>query len=573
MASKKRSAKPQEALPVRPAVPAWLWNWFWLFLGAFVLSLAVFGRSLGGGFVFDDYHLPFMDPRAAQMPAAFWIGGARPLLTATYWSNFLLSGTDAFYYHLTGLAIHAATTVLVFFVLDRLFDISGFKTNRCWYALFGAAIFLLHPLQTESVDYIAGRSELVAGFFLFAGWLVFLRSFESKTGIVTVLGILILAGAGLLGKESAISLPAILIATDVFWAKDGLVAQFRRRWKLYVPFVVGALGATVLILRTLGGGSATGATAGVSPLSYALTQCRVIPTYIRLFLVPVGQNGDWGLPFFHSLVFGGAWLYVLLMLALLAVTGWLYFRNRLAAFGLIVFLLALAPTSSIVPIRDALAERRMYVPIAGLILTALALVLDSRLSVSALRNSAVAIVAILGLISCARGGVWTSDVAFWRDSTEKNPDNGRAHFGLGSALVKAHNCAAAIPSFEIARSKEPANAQFAWDLATAYQCHQDPERALVLYRTLAAAQPTAATYDQIGYIEATQGRVPQSLDAIENALRLDPNDATAYAYRGLARLALDDTEHAEADFRHALQIDPTNEAASKGLAALAARRQ
>jgi tetratricopeptide (TPR) repeat protein len=542
----------------------------WLFAGALALALAAFEPSLRGDLVFDDYHLPFANPQAGQMPARFWIGGVRPLLMATYWANFLLSGTNPLSYHVLNLILHAGTGVLVFFVFKRLLEISGAAGERRWYALFGATLYLLHPLQTESVDYIAGRSELVAGFFFFAAWMVFLRSFESETRARTAILVLLLAGAAVLGKESAISLPAILIATDLFWAKEGVAAQLRRRLKLYVPFVIGAVAGAVLILRSLSGGA--GASAGADPLSYALTQCRVILIYIRMFFIPAGQNGDWGLPFFHSLAADGAWFYVLAMLLLCAATVWLYKRDRLTAFGILIFLLMLAPTSSFVPIKDALAERRMYAPIAGLILATLALALRLRPAGAAPKFAAIGALVLCGWLSWQRSQVWVSDVAFWRDSAEKNPANARAFFGLGTGLVKYHNCAAAIPAFESARSREPSNTEVVWDLASAYQCNKDPAHALPLFRAVAATQPSADAYNRIGYLEATLGHGAEAMDAIETALRLDPNNATAYVYRALARVAMSDRTGAEADFRRALELNPGNETAAQGLAALAGKR-
>ena len=89
------------------------------------------------------------------------------------------------------------------------------------------------PLQSESAAHIAGRSELVSGFFVVAAWLVFLNHFETRMTITTTLKILLLSAAALLGKESAISLPALLLATDFYWNPASLHDQLRDRWKLY----------------------------------------------------------------------------------------------------------------------------------------------------------------------------------------------------------------------------------------------------------------------------------------------------------------------------------------------------
>ena len=215
-------------------LPAQTRNWPWIYcLGAsLAIALVVFGPALSGTFIFDDFHLPFADPHASEMPARFWIGGARPVLTATYWLNFLGSGTRPFTYHLVNVLLHAGTAVLIFFIFERLFVISSEAFDRRWFALFGAALFLLHPLQTESVDYIAGRSELVSGFFFCAAWLIFLRNFEKDDSPVLILKIVLSGALAVLGKESAISLPALLLLTDFYFSDRPIVKQLARRFKL-----------------------------------------------------------------------------------------------------------------------------------------------------------------------------------------------------------------------------------------------------------------------------------------------------------------------------------------------------
>ena len=393
------------------------WKPWWLFGGALAAALIAFGPALHGSFIFDDFHLPFADRHAAEMTARGWLGGVRPILMATYWVNFLISGTDTFSYHFGNVLLHAMTAVLVFFILERLFPLTETLRNPKAYSLVGAAIFLLHPLQTESVDYIAGRSEVVSGLLFCAAWLIFLKAFESETRIMTSAGILVLGGAAVLSKENAICLPAILLATDVFWAKRPFGVQMARRAKLYVPCLLGGAVAAAWILKGLTASTSAGFSSGATPAQYALTQCRSILTYMRLFFVPIGQNGDWQLPLFRTPAEGGAWLYVLGLLALICAIVWSFSRYRLVAFGLLIFLLMLAPTSSVVPIKDALAHdsANMYMPIIGLIVAtvgAVSAMADRfHLHPRQLRAPAAAALLILAARSC---GETSSGAVRWR---------------------------------------------------------------------------------------------------------------------------------------------------------------
>ena len=452
-----------------------------------------------GTLLFDDFHLPFADPKASQMTARFWLGGVRPLLMLTYWANFLISGANPFSYHVVNVILHVATALLMFSIFKHVLSLSGSFQDPKPYALVAAALFLLHPLQTESVAYIAGRSELLSGLFFCAAWLVFLRRFDSATRVVDSLLILLLGAAAVLSKENAICLPAVLFATDVYWAKGSFVGKMRRRLNLYIPIVLGALAGSIWILRGLTSGTAAGFSLPISPFQYALTQSRVILLYIRLFFIPLGQNGDWQISFFRSLADQGAWLYLIAIVALIAAAVRLSSRLRLISFGIVIFLLMLAPTSSVVPISDAMAERRMYMPITGLILVVIGLAARLHLTGNRQRILASACVVLVAGLSWQRSAVWSSPLAFWDDCLRRVPGNLRARMGYGSALLALHECKPAVQEFIRARSDDPNNPTLEWNLASAYECDNQYEPALPLFQSFAGAHPSADAWNHIAY--------------------------------------------------------------------------
>jgi tetratricopeptide (TPR) repeat protein len=549
------------------------WPWIVLLFAGLAASLLAFAPALNGTFVFDDIYLPFANPDAAHQGPAFWIGGVRPVLMLTYWANFLISGTHTLSYHLVNIGFHAANALLVFLILERLFVISGAVISgtpfpRRGFALFGTAIFLLHPLQTESVAYIAGRSELVAGFFFLAAWLVFLRNFEKSSGVGLTLAVCLLTGLAVASKEAAVSLPAVLLLTDLCFPVRPLREQFRARWKLYSLLLIGATAAGIRILLRLTPGSTAGFSEGISPFSYALTECRVIFIYLRMFVLPYGQNGDWRLPFYRSFTDGAAIVWAIGLLLLLAFAFRIYRRDRLMAYGFGIFLLILAPTSSIVPIKDALAERRMYLPIIGLILVLLAAGSKLRLSSSSRRIIAFAAVAVFAVLSWNRSSVWASDFNFWRATVAADPDNSRAHLGLGTAFALRQQYGPAAVEFAAARKLNPSDTEALWNLARAWEAEKNYKEALPAYRSYAAAKPGSMVYDRIGFVEARLGHPDKALEALDQALKINGSDATAFVYRGVIFMALRNAEQAKADFHRALEIEPGNQIAKNGLAKL-----
>lgn len=565
-ATSKASTAPAPAVLVS-AGRSWLWAK--LFAAALILTSLVYLPSLNGPIIFDDFHLPFSDPNAARMPARFWIGGVRPLLMATYWLNYAISGTATFSYHAVNLLLHSVSAVIVFFVLRRLLKLASIGRNAFLFSLFGAGIFLLHPLQSESVAYIAGRSELVSGLFVVTAWLVFLNHFESQTTGATALKILLLTAAALLGKESAISLPALLLATDFYWSRSSFRDQIRSRWKLYVPMVFGGLVAAAAIIRSLDKAPSAGLSLeNVTPFRYALTQCRAILTYLRLFLIPAGQSGDWQIPLFRSLAENGAWLYVLAMLLFMGGIVWSFRRSRLLSFGLVMFVLLLLPTSSVIPIKDALAERRMYVAIVGLILAVIAILDRYQVDTAVFKVGAIVALSLAAIVTFQRSQVWGDDSVFWQDVLKKNPGNKRAHSDLANSYIRQRRFTEAMAEDDVLDKMDGVSEGTLLNRVAVYEVMQNFDLALDTLHKTAAMNPTASTYTEIGHLEAYLGHIPESFAAFALALKLDRNYAPAHAQRGMIYLATRDNDRARIDFYAALKSDPNNEIATTGLAKL-----
>src|SRR6266436_2148100 len=145
--------------------PAW-WPPWWQYLGglaALLLVFAVYGPALNGAFVLDDRALPFMNPNFAGRPLAAWIAGVRPVLAFSFWINYRLAETDPNWYHITNVLLHFLTSCLIALIAARLLEWAGVAgRRRALLAAFAGALFLLHPAQTESVAYVASRSEALS---------------------------------------------------------------------------------------------------------------------------------------------------------------------------------------------------------------------------------------------------------------------------------------------------------------------------------------------------------------------------------------------------------------------------
>src|SRR6266571_638076 len=185
----------------------------------------------------------------------------------------------------------------------------------------------------------------------------------------TVAAVLLLFGAALLSKEHTMALPALLLLTDYWWNPGFSFRGIRANWRLYGPIALGSAAGLAYFWRLITGAETAGF--GMKDLTwyqYFFTQCRALFVYMGTFLLPVKLSVDWDFPISKTIFDRGA-IFGLITLAALCGVAW-YYRRRfpLAAYGFFVYLILMAPTSSILPIRDPIADRRLYFSMIGLLL-------------------------------------------------------------------------------------------------------------------------------------------------------------------------------------------------------------
>jgi tetratricopeptide (TPR) repeat protein len=485
----------------------------------------------------------------------------------TFWLNHRVSGLNPGSYHLFNVLFHVVTSLLVFFIVRRILGWAGEAgPRREALSAAAAALFLLHPLQTESVAYVASRSEALSVLFFHAAFALFVYRRAASISWPTAAGVILLYAAASSTKEHTVILPALLILTDYFWNPGFAFSGIRRNWRLYAPLVVAGLIALRFIRRVLGVAQTAGFRMEDLPWhQYFFTQCRVLWEYVRLFLVPLGQNADYQYPVSRTVFDRGAIFGLIALLGAVACA--LYYRRRfpLASYGFLAALVLFAPTSSVIPIRDTLVERRLYLPMIGLLLVALELLRRWRTSVPRLAAVCAAVLLAAAVLTHRRNAVWGSEVALWEDTAAKAPHNARAQFQLGMAYYAEGRCSDAAERYAAVARLEKPSYRLLLDWALAEDCIGNPEAALEKLHRAAKLDRTAHVYSLIGMVHGKAGRSAESLEAIETALRINPGYDMAYVYRGNLRAAAGDWAAAAEDYGRAVRFNPHNQLARQAL--------
>ncbi len=299
---------------------------------------------------------------------------------------------------------------------------------------------------------------------------------------------------------------------------------------------------------------------------YFFTECRVIWDYLRLFVLPIGQNLDPDVPISRTIFGHGA---VLAMAALLAVSvlAWIYrHKFKLASYGWFVFLILLAPTSSFVPLLDPSAERRLYLPFIGLLFIVVDFLSRWKTTKTVLVTALSAVLIIEAAATYQRNQLWNSAIDLWKDTVAKSPNKYRPRFQLAFAYYLAGDSADALDQFQKTADLGKVTYDLLLDWGLAYDADGKMDQALDKFKQAAAVEQDAHVYQTIGNEYGKMGKYLEALDALSTAVKLDPRFAMTYYTRGNVYEQQGNRAQAAQDYRHAARLDPQLQLARDALA-------
>ena len=373
----------------------------------------------------------------------------RPLTIGSYLLDRAIGGADPFFYHLSVVLIHAVTVLLVYALGRQIF---GRNTAGMFGAVAAAALFAVHPIHSESVAWIAGRSDVLATCFLVAALVVHGRGRFSwtRSGATGVL-----AGAALGAKENAVTLYPLLVLMD------GLVTPGRlpRPWQTgqwvrrYMGPVIAA-GVYLLLRRlTLGEfiGTAPSETAASGSISGLI---RASGFYTAKLVWPVDLNAYIDSLPNEPVLFVLAGL--LAVAASAAAVWWWKGGDGVPLFLLLWMILTLIPSLTVVwKIPEApVAERYLYLPSVGFCLLVgyggyrAWMAWPTRWRRVALATGFAVLLAVATAHTVDRNRVWQNNISLWEDTARKSRISGMALRSLGTAYQQRGQLTSARRAFE-----------------------------------------------------------------------------------------------------------------------------
>ena len=522
---------------------------------------AVYLDALPNGFVWDDENLIVTNPlikswgflpRLLTSPLQPDTLYYRPVQALTFLLEYQSFGLWPAAFHLTSLLLHVLVGLLLFRFASRLLadPLAGFCA---------ALLFVVHPIHTEAVTYLSGRSDPLAATFLLAALLC---SLPPRRPMASLLAFLL----AVLSRESVMALVPLVVLVDVTWAlRHG--EALRGGWghrvaTRYLPYV--AVIALCLVGRhaAVGGQTVTYETAAIPAGTRLLTMSTVVVDYLALLVVHAALHMERSVSPATSPV-DPAVLGALVLLALVTFAA-VRLRHRAwpLAFGWAWFGLALLPVANLVPLSTFMAEHWLYVPSMGPAMAAGWGI--ARLGAWRGRRLAAVLLAVLvvgyGVRTIRRNADWRDGRAIYEATLRFAPGSARVHTNLGRMYWMAGDAAAAVREFTRAIELRPHDRQ----TADAYnscgiiytQANRPGEAIAEFRRAIELAPRNPALYVNLSLALQGVGRLDDGQRALEDALALDPRNAIAHSNLGNLCFNRGDLEDARRHYLQAIALDP-----------------
>jgi len=497
----------------------------------------------------------------------------RPILMVTYILDYQVWGLNPFGYHLTNILLHCITVILVFLLINQIIQ-------KNLVALSASLLFAMHPIQTESVAWVAGRNDILLGLFIVSMMIFYVRyrASERKQGLFLALTVLSYSLA-IFTKESGVFYILLLPLYDI----SVLNTPFRRFISLSYVLNYGWIAIVLtgyFLIRLSVFNEVLGAERLYGGYIMFLDRILMIPimlsAHLSFLIFPVHLSVVH--PLDQLIWIHQPWMsfaIVFTLTFLLAI--WRTWRkDRILFFGLLWLAVGLLPALNIIPVAVPILEHRLYVPSVGFALVVsrgLFLLLNSISKIKILRFFPAVIILLLAILSYQRLPVWQNSITLWTDAISKEPKGSRSYLNLAGTYFDLQQYDKTIELLTKYIELKPDDFIGYSKLRQTYYLVGQYEQAAWVCRQMI----TRDSQNQHRYIEAAklyeQFNLLDSAFAIYNeALNVDSTFVEIHYHRGALFERRGNLQNAEQEYEKVIRLNPNHAQAYFTLGKLCARR-
>lgn len=547
----------------------------------FLLSLAllvilIYANTLGSPFVFDSRnniesnpHIRISKINLNDLAEAAFKSNAkqRPLSNISFALNYYLHGYNVVGFHVVNMLIHISTGFLLYLFIKSTLCTPALRSrygNYLWISFFTAAVWMVHPLQTQSVSYIVQRMNSLCAMFYILSILLYARfrlSGQQRHKWWLFSGCILAGILALASKQIAATLPVFIIAYEWYFFRD-----LDLKWlKNHIPLLAGGiLLAAVIALALLGSNPLDGILEGYkgrnfTPAQRLLTEPRVVIFYLSLLLWPHPSrlNLDHDFALSNSLVDPLTTLFAILTItALIGLAVATARRQRLLSFCIVWFFGNLVIESSIISL-EIIFEHRVYLPsmmFSLIVILAVYRWLKPKWLQAALLCAMVTIGAVW---TYERNAVYSDRITFWQDCVNKSPRKARPHNNLGVALADQGDHDEAIKKYHKALQLDPHYQDPVGNIGLSLAEQGKMEESITYFLKALEINPKDyKTLNNLGASLIVVGRDTEAVQRLSEAIALNLYYAQAHNNMGVALQHLGRIEEAIDHFSTAVRLDP-----------------
>lgn len=527
------------------------------------VSILVYVNTLWNGFALDDNFYIFNNPAVLHPSVKGFfstpiVNVFRPVSFAALAANWWIGGQHPWGYHLVNLLLHGGVTLLVYLVLKKLLEGSAEGVTVAWVA---ALLYAVHPLHTEAVASIIGRSEVLAAGLLLVAWLLYL----DKRAVAALLCFVL----ALLAKESAVVFLPLIVVGDY--------ARNRLNWKCLRDYAWfgGAAAVYLGILWKAQGGRFGEKVVNFldNPLAQIPARLRILNAlridwkYVGLHVYPATLSCDYS---YNAITLYSYWRNFIPAIAAtviaFGVCAWLLWTGRRAwVLGMGIYVAGFAATSNIlVPTGTIMGERLAYLPSIGFcLLVALIWMRFSKYEPRAGWVVLTTIVVLLAARTIVRNRDWRDNFTLFSAAVRAVPESAKAHAGLGEACLKIGNLDKAEKEYQVGLQIYPnmVTAMTPYGIVESRLGH-DEHALKLLSAAVSVTDPADFQYPEEVAAWSEQltkmGENDSALRVLNQLVVDSPSYAQAWADRAAIHYQRGEDEFARSDAAMAMKLDPAN---------------
>ena len=493
---------------------------------------------------------------------SFYLGNYAPVQILSYMIDYSIFGMRPAGFIFMNILIHTINGMLFYYLLIRL---SWRRLTACAAAL----IFLIHPVQVESVVWISQRKNVLSMLFFLLSliWYILYRERSGKRQVLLYVSSLITFILALLTKSVSVILPLVFIALDFCMAPKGDQKNLKKLLIEKMPFIAIAIVFSLLTIysqsMTEGGGRASYLSG--TPFNTLFTMLPVFLQYLKLVFWPADLSAVYA-PAIKSGIDIEVARAALLLLLITALGFFLYLRKRDLLFWFVLFFMGLLPVSHIVPIVTLMNDRYLYFPMLGaaaFIANSASLAINKAQQINPLFRTMVSIFFLLLLgrylmVTYDRIPVWKDENALWADAVRKVPDSPKAHFSYAHILEFQGKLDEAEKQYELGLSLFPVPFE-RYALARLHEKNGRLDKAKEEYQRFLLQSPGFLdARNNLALIFFNEGMLDQAIEQYEIALQYDPAWARGYNNLAVIYARSGSMDNAIKNINRAVSLDPGN---------------